>query len=76
MAKYFQCELIHGDRVMVAWIEDRGARVGARVEIKADADRLWWVRKVYTPGIEHSALLKKQANDRNSLPSIIGVDIA
>ena len=71
MTLYFQCKLQCHDDTTIGWIEECGAQVGKSVELKTDG-RFWDVVEVYKPGIEEEALRKKQANDRNSLPSIIG----
>jgi hypothetical protein len=68
---YHQCKLKLGDTYTVGWIEERGARKGARVELKSDG-QFWEVVEVYNPGMDADKLREKQANDRNALPSIIG----
>lgn len=72
MTTYFQCRLRHGDAETVAWIEERGAKVGKRVELKTADGEMWDVAEVYPHGLDEAALRQKQANDRNALPSIIG----
>ena len=82
MKTYFQCDLRQGDRRTVGYIEERGAKVGADVELKgaefANVEMIegdgnfWRVEAVYKPGISEAILRQKQANDRNALPSIIG----
>ena len=38
MATYYQCRFRRGDPETIAWIEERGAKIGALVELKtADA---------------------------------------
>lgn len=82
MKTYKQCELRQGERVTVGWIEKRGAKVGASVELKGanydsvemeteDGD-FWRVAEVYGIELSEVVLRQKQANDRNALPSIIG----
>jgi hypothetical protein len=44
----FQCLLRQGDTCIVAWIETRGARLRAHVELK-DEQGLWEVAEVYQP---------------------------
>jgi hypothetical protein len=44
----YQCLLRQGDTRSIAWIEERGAKVGACVEIKGE-DGLWDVAEVYEP---------------------------
>ena len=48
----FQCRLRKENREDVAWIEARGAKVGAVVEIKngEERDPGWEVLEVYQPG--------------------------
>lgn len=72
MTTYFQCKLRQGDSETVGWIEDRGAKVGARVELKTADGGFWDVLEVYPGGLDEATLRQKQANDRNALPSIIG----
>lgn len=67
----FQCELRRGSATTVGWIEERGAKEGAAVELYADDKQLWRVSKVHRPGMSAEALRAKQARDRGSLPSIL-----
>lgn len=69
---YFQCRMRNGNAETVGWIEARGAKVGAKVQLLSGDGKFWEVIEVYHPGIEDDVLRAKQANDRNSLPSIIG----
>lgn len=69
--RYFQCELQKDNTHTVAWIEARGAKIGASVEIK-ELDGFWQVKKVYVPSIEYDDLKAKQELDRNCLPSLVG----
>ena len=69
MSTYYQCRFKRGASETIAWIEERGAKVGA---IKtADGER-WDVIEVFTPGLDEAKLREKQQNDRNALPSIAG----
>lgn len=68
--KYFQCDLEKGTGRTTAWIEARGAKVGASVELK-DLNEFWVVKQVYSFGIEYEDLKAKQERDRNSLPSLV-----
>lgn len=82
MKTYFQCKLRQGDNETTGWIEQRGAKVGARIELKgahfdnvesiADDADFWDVIEVYPNGLSENVLRQKQANDRNALPSIVG----
>ena len=56
---------------LVAWIEERGAKVGARVELKGEAG-LWIVDTVGNEAIEEKNLRGKQQMDRRSLTSVSG----
>ena len=72
MTTYFQCRMRHGSSETVGWIEERGAKVGARVELKSADSAFWDVVDVARPGLDEAKLREKQSNDRNALPSIIG----
>ena len=70
MSTYYQCRLRRAESETIGWIEERGAKVGASVELKtADGER-WDVVEVFTPGLDAAKLREKQQNDRNALPSI------
>jgi hypothetical protein len=72
MSTYYQCRFKRGESETIAWIEERGAKVGASVELKtADGER-WNVIEVFAPGLDEAKLREKQQNDRNALPSIAG----
>ena len=72
MTMYYQCRLTCPTGETVGWIEARGAKKGAQVELLTADGKFWTVAEVYKPGLTQKALQTKQANDRNSLPSIIG----
>jgi hypothetical protein len=65
----YQCLLRQGDTSTVAWIEARGARAGARVEIKGE-DGLWDVAAVYLPSRSAAWLRTNASRVRKGLPSI------
>ena len=65
----YQCKLNQGSEYTTAWIDERGAARGARVEVP-DLGGLWYVCEVYRPGLDGKYLKEKQARDRNCLPSI------
>ena len=69
---WFQCRLkdAESDLYTVAWIEERGAKVGNRVQFINPADGWWDVIEVHGKGMEYAVLMEKQALSRNSLPSI------
>ena len=73
MTKMKQCKLSNKDSIMYSWIEERGAKVGASVELKNfDADRKFWkVEEVFEPALDEATIKKKQELDRKSLSSII-----
>lgn len=67
-----QCRLTNQDSEMIAWIDQRGAKIGASVELKGfEEDRKFWkVEEVYDPAIDSETLAEKQRMNRNSLSSI------
>jgi hypothetical protein len=69
--KYYQCWLQQETEILLAWIPERGAKKGARVELKGE-EGLWEVTTVYEPGFDDKWLVEKRKKDRNSLPSIKG----
>lgn len=74
--RYFQCDLTEekwpNARKTTAWIEERGARENALVEIKELGWRMWAVTKVYRQKpFESTELAAKQARDRNAFGSIL-----
>lgn len=64
-----QCKLRRGETVLTAWIESRGAKVGAEVELLPDRE-LWRVVGVYQPAMAQSKLKAHQLMHRASLPSV------
>jgi hypothetical protein len=72
MSTYYQCRFKRGESETIAWIEERGAKVGASVELKTADGECWDVIEVFTPGLDEAKLREKQQNDRNALPSIGG----
>lgn len=69
---YYQCRMRNKNAETVGWIESRGAKVGAKARLLSADGEFWRVVEVYRPGIKEDVLRAKQANDRNSLPSIVG----
>lgn len=74
---YYQCKLerykVHDSaEVTVGWIEARGAKIGARVELLdlSNPKDLWTVVEVGAHPLDKKTLQAKQAADRKSLPSI------
>jgi hypothetical protein len=72
---YYQCrfEQPTPDGIIrtVAWIESRGAKVGAKVELKGE-DGLWTVTTVSNIGIDRDEYLKRVAKSRTKFASIQG----
>ena len=76
--KYFQCRL-HRETsenpeakyIMVAWIEEKGAKPGFLVELKGE-EGLWHVDSVDPIPVDAKYLTEKQNMDRRSLTSITG----
>ena len=78
MKQYFQCRLHRhglqeGRLERVGWIEERGAKVGAHVQVQPEGD-FWVVDEVYknTSMPEHQ-LKEHQRLHRGSLPSVKGM---
>jgi hypothetical protein len=70
--RYFQCRFRRGSERTVAWIEERGAKVGARVQLTSlDDGAAWDVETVGKPGLESAALSELQRLNRKSLSSIM-----
>ena len=64
----FQCLLRQGGTRIVAWIEGRGARLAAHVELK-DEEGLWQVVEVYQPPRTATWLQENASRVRKGLPS-------
>lgn len=70
MKQYVQCRLERGDSVVTAWIEERGAKVGAEVELLPERD-LWVVREVFADApMPEDQLRETQRQRRGGLPSV------
>lgn len=67
--QYFQCRLQRGESVTTGWIEARGAKVGATVELLPSRE-LWEVAEVFTHGLPEDVLRENQKLNRRSLPSV------
>lgn len=65
---YRQCKLTLENTNTVGWIEDRGAKLGARVEM--EDGNFQTVEEVSEHAIDRETLREKQRMDRNSLLSI------
>lgn len=68
--KYHQCKLRLGDTETVGWIEERGAKLGAKVELIKMDGNFWTVTHVSKFGISAKDLKDKQERDRHCLPSL------
>src|SRR4051812_15842230 len=66
---YYQCHLRRGAETTTGWIEERGARVGATVEL-LPARALWQVVSVHGPRLAEHMLREQQRLNRGSLPSV------
>ena len=69
--RWFQCRFRRGAERTVAWIEARGAKVGARVKLTTlDDGGPWEVEQVCGEPLEAEALADLQRLNRKSLASI------
>ncbi len=70
--QFHQCRFRRGTERTVAWIEARGAKVGAQVELKTLDDLgPWIVEAVFGAPLEAEALADLQRLNRKSLSSIM-----
>ena len=70
---YYQCRFQRGDAHTIAWIEERGAKLGRLVELLTlDAGGPWRVVSVGDVPLDSQALHEMQRLNRNSLPSLRG----
>lgn len=74
MKTYYQCRLEREESpdtitVTTGWIEARGAKKGAEVEL-LPARKLWKVADVFGPETPEDILKKNKILNRGSLPSI------
>ena len=69
MMLYHQCRLRQDTTFEVAWIEARGAKRGARVEIPG-LGGLWLVETVCPIPMAADRLREKQRVDRKGMPDI------
>ena len=73
MKKYQQCRLHRDAAETTAWIEVRGAKVGARVELLPSRE-LWTVVEVFDHTLPEDMLKETQRLNRGSLPSVERID--
>lgn len=64
---FFQCDLSIGTRRTHGYIEARGAKVGARVEIEGE---FWTVDAVANHGMSEERMKAEQQMHRNAFASI------
>lgn len=72
MKQYYQCRLQRGRSVATGWIEARGAKEGATVELLPSREN-WRVVVVYRHGLPEDVLREHQMMNRRSLPSVEGI---
>lgn len=63
--QYYQCRLRRGDTETVGWIEARGAKAGASIELLPSRE-MWDVVEVFEHGIPEGLLKEHQRLHRNS----------
>lgn len=68
---YKQCKLRRGSAWTTAWIEERGAKVGAHIELLSDDGQFWDVAEVYHYAMDEQTLRAKQNRDRNPFASLM-----
>ena len=69
---HYQCRFRRGSERTVAWIEARGARIGAQVELTTlDDNGPWTVEAVLSAPLDGEALTIMQRLNRKSLSSIM-----
>jgi hypothetical protein len=69
---FYQCRFRRGSEYTVAWIEARGAKNGAWVELETlDEDGPWEVEAVFDAPLHDYALKDLQRLNRKSLSSIM-----
>lgn len=65
---YRQCTLSRGSTETMGWIEERGCKVGAKVELASDDNQLWDVVSVGDKRVTKEYLdMKRQANRHPSI---------
>lgn len=69
MTKMFQCELVKDNRHEVAWIDERGAFLGAVVAVP-EFGGYWKIVAVYKPGLEKDDLTELRIQKRRGFNSI------
>lgn len=72
MGLMYQCRMRRGNAETVGWIAERGAKVGASVELLTGDGEFWTVTEVYDFPQDEARVYEKQALNRGSLPSLMG----
>lgn len=73
VTQLYQCRLRKGTLEQTAWIEKRGAKLGATVEL-LPSHEMWEVTAVFTSNAMLEETLREvQHLNRNSLPSVKGM---
>ena len=67
--RHFQCRLQQNNATTVGWIEERGAKCGALVEIP-ELGGFWRVVSICSQPAEADWLRQKQRLDRKGMPDI------
>jgi hypothetical protein len=69
--KYHQCRMkeVDGSRETIGWIEERGAKLGAEVELK-EFGAFFKVLSVSEMAYDGDELREKQNRDRNAFASL------
>lgn len=67
--QYFQCRLRRDEAETTGWIEARGAKLGATVQLLPSRE-MWEVAEVFGHGIPENLLKEHQRLNRKSLPSV------
>lgn len=63
---YRQCELVKGTTHTVGYIEERGAKLGAQVELESDDNALWTVTQVGDKRVAQSYLRFKEGANKHA----------
>ncbi len=70
--QFYQCRFRRGSECTIAWIEARGAKVGAWVELETlDKCGPWEVEAVFDAPLQDRALKDLERQNRNWLSSIM-----
>jgi hypothetical protein len=67
--KYRQCGLAQGNRAVVGWIEERGAILGAKVEVE-ELGGLWEVTGVGTTVLDKEKMHEMENRSRESFTAL------